>query len=156
MKITPKNIMLFAFLGYMSISAASAAIKNDSDNVCTSGYFSLETGDYSKEPEKKCLPETSGKFTVNDGDRFSINLPGNSSTGASWGLRSMPDTLMLMDVYYRRATRCDKELLAGCGGIATYIFKVVDKGDKGNIRFQYGRPWEKDIWNEKDVEIIVK
>lgn len=122
---------------------------------CTAGYFSLVTGDYSKAPDKICLTGHAQKIVVKSGALFSINLPANPTTGATWALRSLPQPLMLMSTDFQESPRCKKSGMVGCGGESSFTFKAVEPGE-GLVKLVYGRPWQKNNWDSKEIEIDVQ
>lgn len=118
------------------------------------GYYNLNVGDYSKTERRNYLPKnSSATIELKQNSIFSITLPANPTTGYSWGLRTLPSQLMLLDSGYKQSDDC-KPGMIGCGGDTTYTFKAVKKGtDK--VEFQYGRQWETDSSDIRVVNIDV-
>ncbi|PSW39329.1 hypothetical protein CTM70_16180 [Photobacterium phosphoreum] len=151
-----KKMVLTTVLGCMSMSVFAAQSSETASQLhCDAGFTSIVTGDLSKAPQQTCLP-TDGKLPVNIklGQTFQLNLPANPSTGSSWALRSMPNSLMLLDMSYHNSAQCKKGMV-GCGGLRSYTFEAVANG-VGELKLNYGRAWEKDGWESKNIAISVK
>jgi inhibitor of cysteine peptidase len=79
---------------------------------------------------------------VNKGDRFSIELPSNATTGYSWEFGTPIDTEYLTFVktdYINPDTT-----LVGAGGTQVWIFETIQPG-LTTIQLEYKRPWEVDV-----------
>lgn len=151
--VTATFVLLLAVSGGPHAHADSTA-KASHEKNCPNGYISLNPGDYSRKPQIQCLTGTSW-LTVKPGAVFSVSLPGNASTGASWSLRTLPAELLLEDMTHHRAPECTDKTV-GCGGdITTLLFRAADKG-KGGIKLQYGQPWEKEAWGSHVIDVIVR
>ncbi len=61
---------------------------------------------------------------------------------------------MLLSVDYHNSTQCKKGMI-GCGGLRSYTFEVVAAG-VGELKLNYGRSWEKDSWESKNIAISVQ
>lgn len=95
-----------------------------------------------------CTPDA-GVFTdpgtpviVNIGDRFSIELPSNATTGYSWEFGTPIDTEYLTNVktdYINPDTT-----LVGAGGTQVWIFEAIQPGST-TILLEYKRPWEVNV-----------
>lgn len=120
----------------------------------STGYYNLNVGDYTKPQKSGDLPaEGAGKISVSNHGVFSVTFPANPTTGYSWGLTALPDTLMLLDTDYRQSEDCNG--MQGCGGYRTYTFKAINRG-QGALKFQYGRQWENAGFSTRIVNITVK
>lgn len=74
------------------------------------------------------------------GDRFSIQLPENPTTGFQWAINPNQDGLLtLQKTSYIPAS----PQLIGSGGQKIWEFKVKKAG-KTNLSLKYWRPWEGD------------
>ncbi|WP_439412474.1 protease inhibitor I42 family protein [Enterobacter ludwigii] len=118
---------------------------------CPSGYFTVITGNYGKVPEQQCLSEAPESISVPVDATFSITLPANPTTGAIWGLRHMPDSVMLMSAGYS-PTPTNKTRIAGSGGEFSYTFRVTGQ-TSGTIKLDYGRQWERDAWSTRIINL---
>lgn len=118
---------------------------------CPSGYFTVITGNYNKAPAQQCLSEAPETISVPVDATFSITLPANPTTGAMWGLRHMPDSVMLMSAGYSPSPTTAPEVV-GSGGEFSYTFKVTGP-DSGTINLGYGRPWEKEAWATRVINL---
>jgi inhibitor of cysteine peptidase len=80
--------------------------------------------------------------TVNEGNRFSIELPSNATTGYSWEFGAPIDgnylTLLKTDYINPNST------LVGAGGTQVWIFKAVHPGST-SVLLEYKRPWEVNV-----------
>lgn len=151
-----KNMLLTILLGCMSISvfAAQSTQSASSDN-CTAGFTSIVTGDFSKAPLQVCLPSNNKQAVkIKLGQTFQVNLPATPSTGASWALRSMPNSLMLLSVDYHDSVQCKKGMV-GCSGLRSYTFEAVANG-VGELKLNYGRVWEQKSWETQNITIVVQ
>lgn len=109
------------------------------------------TGNYNNVPEQQCLSESPETISVPVEATFSIILPANPTTGAIWGLRHMPDSVMLMSAGYSPTPTSSSEVV-GSGGEFSYTFKVMNQSG-GNINLDYGRPWEKEAWVTRVINL---
>lgn len=118
---------------------------------CPSGYFTVITGNYNKVPEQQCLSEAPETISVPVEATFSIILPANPTTGAIWGLRHMPDSVLLMSAGYSPTPTSSSEVV-GSGGEFSYTFKVMAQSN-GTINLDYGRPREKEAWLTRIINL---
>ncbi|MCP4954182.1 MAG: protease inhibitor I42 family protein [Photobacterium aquimaris] len=151
-----KQMLLATTLATISGGAfASESAQTAPQPPCDAGFTTIVTGDYSKAPQQTCLPtDPKQAVTMKLGQTFTLSLPANPSTGASWALRSMPNSLMLLSVDYHNSPQCKKGMI-GCGGFRSYTFEVVAAG-VGELKLNYGRSWEKDSWESKNIAISVQ
>jgi len=79
---------------------------------------------------------------VHQGDRFSIKLPSNATTGYSWDFGTPFDAgyLTLLKTDYKNPVTS----LAGAGGTQVWVFKAIQSGST-SIRLEYKRPWEVNV-----------
>ena len=74
------------------------------------------------------------------GQRFSVALRANDSTGYSWKVVSSGEPVVRIEG--EPAFVADSHM-AGAGGTLTYGFRAEQAGE-AVLRLVYGRPWEKD------------
>ncbi len=95
-------------------------------------------------------------LTVKAGERFTLSLQSNPTTGYHWELADSLDgtRLRLAGNEYQpdRTTG-----LVGSGGTEHWTFEALRPG-KTAVRFKYVRPWEKDKApvEEKSFEIVIQ
>lgn len=150
--LTLISILVLA-LGCMRIPSVSAEPNGQvlSLNKCPMGYLTVITGNYNKAPAQQCLSDQSETIKVPVDSAFSINLPVNPTTGATWGLWHMPDSVILLSAGLSTSTTNQTEVI-GSGGEFSYTFRVMGQGS-GTIKLGYGRPWENDVWSARMVNI---
>ncbi|MCE5198498.1 MAG: protease inhibitor I42 family protein [Armatimonadota bacterium] len=81
-------------------------------------------------------------IAINSGNRFTITLPSNQTTGYQWRIGKQPSgrvVKFLSSTYNAPSTK-----LVGQGGTETWTFTVVGVGNT-TITMQYIRPWEKNV-----------
>lgn len=151
-----KHILLATTIGCVSTSVLAAQQPQiTSQPVCNDGFISIVTGDFSKAPQQTCLPtDNKQAVKIKLGQTFQLNLPATPSTGASWALRSMPNSLMLLSVDYHNSAQCKKGMV-GCSGLRSYTFEAVANGVE-ELKLNYGRVWEKDSWESRNIVISVQ
>jgi len=78
---------------------------------------------------------------VSVGERFSLVLESNRTTGYGWELSPYPDSAVvkLIGTEYKE----EQTGLVGVGGSEVWTFEAVGKGVIG-ISFWYRKPWEKE------------
>jgi len=76
------------------------------------------------------------------GNKFSINLPSNATTGYGWRLGNKPNASVakFVDSQYNAPSQA----MPGKGGTETWTFQAVGKGTT-SIVLEYARPWEKGV-----------
>ncbi len=77
------------------------------------------------------------------GQKFSIRIAANPSTGYGWQLSQPPDaavTMLVTNSYIQKRT----DMRVGVGGHEVWTFKAVGQG-RTDISLQYVRSWEKDV-----------
>jgi predicted secreted protein len=82
-----------------------------------------------------------------------VQLPANHTTGYSWVAAPVANPILAMQgkAAYQESAAGGK---AGVGGVETWRFKAVKAGTEG-LKFEYRRPWEKDVPAAKTVTIQV-
>lgn len=77
------------------------------------------------------------------GETFTARLASNPSTGYSWTLiENVGDALKQGERVFE--SEKNNANMAGVGGVDVWKFEAVKKGQQ-TLRFEYRRPWEKDI-----------
>jgi predicted secreted protein len=73
------------------------------------------------------------------GKRITLRLEANHSTGHRWSLAQSGDAELdrIGEPFY-----ATERAVAGGGGAEYWIFRATSSGTK-ELRFEYGRPWEK-------------
>ena len=81
------------------------------------------------------------QINVKSGDLFTLTLVSNPTTGYSWQVMEIDNTVLLQDgePEYKQSPR--SEGLVGAGGTETFHFKAVGSG-KTTLSLGYMRPWE--------------
>ncbi|ENX4473611.1 protease inhibitor I42 family protein [Enterobacter roggenkampii] len=118
---------------------------------CPAGYFTVITGNYSSALIQQCLSEAPETISVPVDATFSITLPANPTTGATWELKHMPDSVMLISAGYSPSPTSRSEVV-GSGGEFSYTFKVMAQSN-GTINLDYGRPWAKEAWSTRIINL---
>ena len=74
------------------------------------------------------------------GERLSVRLPSNPSTGYDWEIVRMP---AFLEHIGEREFASDAKVsgMVGAGGVAIWRFEVIGSG-VGSLGFAYSRPWE--------------
>ena len=100
-------------------------------------------------------PEDSTARRVKVGERFTVELEGNITTGYGWEVAALDEGLVVQEgeVAYESAATG----LAGAGGAFTFTFRAVAPGET-TIELVYRRPWEKDVapLQRQVVEVTVR
>jgi inhibitor of cysteine peptidase len=82
---------------------------------------------------------------------IAVSLPANPSTGYSWALAAQPpETVLKLQGPSTYVPDPAAAGLAGAGGLETWSFIAVGAG-QGDLRFEYRRPWERDVPPAKTV-----
>lgn len=91
--------------------------------------------------------------TVQEGERFNLELPSNHSSGFSW--HYVPDENPLIDSIQVQYV-LPPHALVGTAGKEIWTFTALKKG-KQRITFQYKRSWENKVpAREKTFEIRIE
>lgn len=97
-----------------------------------------------------CCTENSGGFELsqnraqisrNAAEQFSVVLESNPTTGYGWNV-SVPSGVNMLAQNYIPDNSAPN--LCGAGGIEKFDFVVPQKGSY-EIKFEYRRPWEKNV-----------
>lgn len=80
-------------------------------------------------------------FTVQAGDVITLTLVSNPTTGYSWQVMEIDQTILLQrgDPEYNQSP--GTEGLVGAGGVETFHFEAIGTGDT-ILTLGYARPWE--------------
>lgn len=96
------------------------------------------------------------EINVKKGEDFEITLDSNPTTGFSWALAEDLDAKMIeeIDNVYGSNNSDDNNNtpLVGAGGIETWTFKALDKGE-ATIKMKYCQPF--DANNPTEVKTII-
>ena len=84
------------------------------------------------------------------GDIANLSLDSNPTTGYSWMIKSLPNSLILVDSSYT----AHETGLIGSGGVHTYTFLGQRPGNT-TLELIYGQPWNELSWNQKRVPVVV-
>jgi len=84
-------------------------------------------------------------ITLRSGQGLQIILTGNLTTGYSWNIVSIDQTIL--EQVGKKDYKPESNRI-GAGGHATFLFKAAEKG-KTILKLAYCRVWEKDIPYEK-------
>jgi inhibitor of cysteine peptidase len=101
----------------------------------------------------KVNDQAGGAVSVKLGGTLEVQLPANHTTGYSWILVPVADTVLTSQgkAAYAESSAGGK---VGAGGVETWRFKAVKVGTEG-LQFEYRRPWEKNTAAAKTVTIRV-
>ena len=89
-----------------------------------------------------CLPSLGEQIKPAVGQKFTITLKSNATTGYQWQLAKPIDGKMLKFLgskYYPERTG-----LVGSGGVERWVFRSLKCGQT-KLHFKYVRPWEKKV-----------
>ncbi len=80
------------------------------------------------------------------GDRFSVHLPANPSTGYSWSLTIAPKSggMLIRTQEPEFQSSRGSAALCGAGGVEIWKFRAAKPG-KTRLTFSYARLWEKGV-----------
>ena len=90
-------------------------------------------------PNIKVFTDPGSPIIINKGDRFSVELPSNVTTGYSWefGTPVDPKYLTVVKTDYLNPDTT----LEGAGGTQVWVFEAIQPGST-TILLEYKRPWE--------------
>lgn len=94
----------------------------------------------------------SGPIALEVGERATIELEANPTTGFQWAFAAEPDDAVvrvISDTYVAPATAA-----VGTGGQQTIVIEGVAAGST-TIELAYGRPWEADVAPAKSTSFAV-
>ena len=109
------SILLFGLFFSLTACAATAIKLGESDNGTT--------------------------INLNTGDKFTLTLPGNPTTGYSWEISEIDSTLI--ELVGEPAYETDSNRI-GSGGMFTFTFKALSAG-RSNIKLIYHRSFEQGV-----------
>ena len=87
------------------------------------------------------LSQNRAQISANTSEQFSVVLESNPTTGYGWNV-SVPDGVKMLAQNYIPDNSAPN--LCGAGGIEKFDFVVPQKGSY-EIKFEYRRPWEKNV-----------
>lgn len=125
---TNKLVFIAAFIALLMILAA-----------CSSAAIELDEQDNGQSVE------------VASGDKVTITLEGNPTTGFSWEVDEINSAVA--ELAGEPDYKTDSKAL-GSGGVYTFTFKAVAAGTT-NIRLVYHRSWEEGVDPEKVYEVTL-
>lgn len=131
-----RHIGIVAVLSLGALLVFSACNSSDATETTTT----TATGESKNSAREYTDPNQ--KIEVGVGDKFTIKLESNPTTGYSWSLAAPLDAAILStagDSYI-----ADKPQRTGSGGTQLLTFKAVGKGST-EIQLRYSRPWEENV-----------
>ncbi len=97
--------------------------------------------------------QTSSKIETKVGEKFTITLPANLTTGYSWRIDEIKPAIVRKDDYkYNQSANARG--LVGVGGEEVWTFEAVSKG-RVIIHLEYVRPWEVDVPPVKKADFTI-
>jgi inhibitor of cysteine peptidase len=94
------------------------------------------------------------RIDINTGQQLVVSLAGNPTTGYTWEIDSMNETVLkqIGEPEFEASSAA-----LGAGGVMTLQFKAISEGDT-KLKLVYHRPWEQGEPPEKtfEVNIVVK
>lgn len=88
------------------------------------------------------------------GKGVDLALEANPTTGYSWMVKRLPASLILESGDYGQSQDCPPGAV-GCGGTFTYRF-IGQKVGQDKLVLIYGRPWDKDSWETKEIQVQIR
>ena len=77
-----------------------------------------------------------------EGQQLIVSLPGNPSTGYSWGIVALPSELATVGgATFSSASQATSPAVVGAGGTMSLTFRATTAG-AGDLKLEYRRPWE--------------
>ena len=83
-------------------------------------------------------PNAMSEFTVAIGDKITVKLCSNASTGFNWDYEITGDDVLMEEDYDFEEPDTD---IVGADGKEVWTFEAIEKGTT-EIRMEYSRPWE--------------
>lgn len=143
-----KKIIALGFISLILFGNSAFAMNQ---NISTTSSQTVKITQ--KLPADAVNPLVSGKInTFKVGQKFSVVLEENATTGYSWTYTKNDKVIKLVNEISR--CFCDKKLL-GAPTTKVWIFKATKKGNY-EIKFSYARPWEKKTPPVKTAVYTVK
>ncbi len=95
--------------------------------------------------------------TLSPGEKFSLSLAANPTTGYTWETAVPPDDHICKNTASHYQCHNQNNKIVGAGGIQHYSFSAIAPG-KTKLKLLYRRNWETDIPPAKtfDLDIVVK
>jgi len=88
------------------------------------------------------MDDNNGKqITVQTGDIVTVTLVSNPTTGYSWQVMLIDNSILIQDGGPEYKESPDAEGLVGTGGTETFRFKAIRAGET-SLELGYMRPWE--------------
>ncbi len=81
------------------------------------------------------------QITLRAGDTLTVTLESNPTTGYSWQVMYLDQTVLVQDGQPEYKQASGSEGLVGAGGTETFHFKAVGPGE-ASLGLGYMRPWE--------------
>jgi len=81
------------------------------------------------------------QITLRAGDTLTVTLESNPTTGYSWQVMDLDQTVLVQDGQPEYKQAPSSEGLVGAGGTETFHFKAVGPGE-GSLSMGYMRSWE--------------
>ena len=81
------------------------------------------------------------QVTVNTGDTLTLTLTSNPTTGYSWQVMEIDNTVLIQSGNPEYKQSSGSEGLVGAGGTQTFRFQAVGTG-MTVLKLGYARPWE--------------
>jgi len=81
------------------------------------------------------------QLTVKSGDVVTLTLVSNPTTGYSWQVMEIDNSILIQDGEPEYKQSSGSEGLVGAGGAETFRFKVIGNGET-TLSMGYMRPWE--------------
>ncbi|MEZ5378802.1 MAG: protease inhibitor I42 family protein [Acidimicrobiales bacterium] len=99
--------------------------------------------------------DSGSEITLDTGDRFTLQLASNPTTGYSWAIddTTLPNGLTLVSSTYRADDTSGN--VVGSGGVEEFVFEAMASGS-GMLRLSYVRPFDDPVVPERVVEYIVR
>jgi inhibitor of cysteine peptidase len=91
-------------------------------------------------PTRLTAKDSGRRLELRVGDRFTLELRANLSTGYSWKVVSSGEPVIRL---LGEPTYTEDSRMAGAGGTVTYEFRAEQTG-AASLELVYARPWEKD------------
>ncbi|MBN1453561.1 MAG: protease inhibitor I42 family protein [Anaerolineales bacterium] len=96
------------------------------------------------------------QITVRPGDIVTLKLASNPTTGYSWQVMEIDNTILVQDGDPEYKQSPGSEGLVGTGGAETFRFKAVGAGET-TLSLGYMRPWESVLPIETfSIKIVVQ
>lgn len=101
------------------------------------------------------LADTGRTITLRVGQEVLVRLPGNHSTGFSWMRVDSAESLLSLAGPNKYVRESAGQPRSGVGGEEQWRFRA-NQGGKATLRFEYRRPWEKDVSPAETAQFEVR